>query len=209
MIFLNPIYQFIVEHFATKINHFPLVELIFYSLDKTIFYFLIFVVGYTLYLKIQRKKQTKTHIVIILIMVFYLMLLLSLTVFRGIYFPWDIKFYFYRPLEQINLQVLDETVKLSFAKSQLDFFYNSFGNILWFMPLGFLMKLLFKKRFSMIRIVLISFLLSLSIEGMQFVLWTGVADVDDVIFNTIGGFLGSSLALMFQQIFNNFTKRSD
>ncbi len=39
MIFLNPIYQFIVEHFATKINHFPLVELIFYSLDKTIFLF--------------------------------------------------------------------------------------------------------------------------------------------------------------------------
>ncbi|MGX4644875.1 VanZ family protein [Holzapfeliella sp. JNUCC 80] len=209
MIFLNPIYQFIVEHFATKINHFPLVELVFYSLDKTIFYFLIFIALYTVYLKLFKKKRSKKHITIILILAFYLMLLLSLTVFRGIYFPSDIKFYFYRPLNQINLQILDETMKLSLAKSQLDFFYNSFGNILWFMPLGFLMKLLSKKKLSILKITIISILFSVSIEGMQFVLWTGVADIDDVIFNTVGGFLGAVVGLIFQQIFNNFTKRSD
>ncbi|MEJ6348267.1 VanZ family protein [Holzapfeliella sp. He02] len=209
MIFLNPIYQFIVNHFADKINHFPLVELVFYSLDKTIFYFLIFTVLYLGYLKLFKKKQTKRHITLILVLVFYLILLLSLTVFRGIYFPSDIKFYFNRPVNQINLQILDETMKLSFAKSRLDFFYNSFGNILWFMPLGFIAKLLSKKRLSILTITLISILFSMSIEGMQFILWTGVADIDDVIFNTIGGFLGAILGLIFQQIFNNFTKRSD
>ena len=43
MLFLQPLYEYIFHHYAAHINHFALIKLILYSLDKTLFYFIIFV----------------------------------------------------------------------------------------------------------------------------------------------------------------------
>ena len=44
MLFLQPLYEYIFHHYAAHINHFALIKLILYSLDKTLFYFIIFVI---------------------------------------------------------------------------------------------------------------------------------------------------------------------
>lgn len=122
--------------------------------------------------------------------VFYVFLLFALTVFREGYFIWQFKFYWHRPLSEINIVPLIETFKLADAKSLVDFIYNLYGNIMWFVPMGFFIPALSKKHLKFFDVVVIGALISISIETMQFVLNTGVTDIDDVIFNTIGAMVG-------------------
>src|SRR5699024_3942675 len=101
--------------------------------------------------------------------------------------------YWQRPLSVINVQPLTETIKLQYGQSIIDFVYNFYGNILWFIPFGMLQPLLQHRRPHFFSTVLLGMLLSLSIETLQFFLATGVADIDDLIFNTLGTVLGYGL----------------
>ena len=69
------------------------------------------------------------------------------------------------------------------------FMYHTVGNMLWFIPLGGLLPAL-SQRFRIGKILLMAALLSLSIECMQFLLGTGVSDIDDVILNALGALAG-------------------
>ncbi|MWV45562.1 VanZ family protein [Paenibacillus sp. HJL G12] len=70
-------------------------------------------------------------------------------------------------------------------------FINFFGNIAAFMPLGFLLPLVFSFRSApMLKVLVISFGVSLTLESLQLVLGIGTFDVDDMIMNTAGGMLG-------------------
>jgi glycopeptide antibiotics resistance protein len=70
--------------------------------------------------------------------------------------------------------------------------YFFLGNLLWFMPIGYYLT---KERgWSLCRTVLAGFLLSLFIEVMQYVLGTGISEVDDLILNTTGCLLGALAA---------------
>ncbi|MEC0345426.1 VanZ family protein [Peribacillus frigoritolerans] len=69
-------------------------------------------------------------------------------------------------------------------------FYNTFGTILVFMPLGILLPLVFVNLRNLTLIVLLSLLVSLIIETIQFVTLLGVFDVDDILLNTFGSILG-------------------
>ncbi|MVT11726.1 VanZ family protein [Chitinophaga tropicalis] len=73
------------------------------------------------------------------------------------------------------------------------FLLNLFGNILLFMPLGFLGGALSGFPANKFRIVVIAFLLSLSIELLQLTLKIGVYDSDDVLLNVLGAYLGLCL----------------
>ena len=77
--------------------------------------------------------------------------------------------------------------------SQIDLWYQSFGNVLWFIPFGFGLPSLRRTKIAAWRVIGWGLLLSLAIESLQFVLVSGVADIDDVIFNTIGTILGLGL----------------
>jgi Glycopeptide antibiotics resistance protein len=72
----------------------------------------------------------------------------------------------------------------------VDFFYNLYGNIVWFVPMGVFIPALTKRHLGFLRVVLIGALISISIETLQFILNTGVTDIDDVIFNTLGAAVG-------------------
>ncbi len=69
-------------------------------------------------------------------------------------------------------------------------FLNLAGNILCFMPCGFLPAWIWRRMDSWGPAVFMPFCLSLLIELSQFVLNVGIFDVDDLILNTLGGFLG-------------------
>ncbi|MBP2243060.1 glycopeptide antibiotics resistance protein [Cytobacillus eiseniae] len=73
---------------------------------------------------------------------------------------------------------------------------NVGGNILMFMPLGFLLPLLWGKFKRLKNTIIIGLIISLSIESLQFVqclfgvVFTRTIDIDDVICNVLGTFLG-------------------
>lgn len=69
------------------------------------------------------------------------------------------------------------------------FLLNMFGNIIGFMPFGFFVPMLSKKR-SFWKVLCLSFELTLAIETMQLLLKVGIFDVDDLFLNTLGGILG-------------------
>ncbi|AKE42207.1 Glycopeptide antibiotics resistance protein [Corynebacterium kutscheri] len=70
---------------------------------------------------------------------------------------------------------------------------DSLGNIMLFLPFGFLMMGLLQQRFRypVLLASLAGFLASLSIEIAQYVFAVGFTDIDDLFFNTIGSVLGA------------------
>lgn len=76
---------------------------------------------------------------------------------------------------------------------------NLFGNIVIFMPFGFLVPILGRKKRNFWFTSLLSFALSLTVECIQLVTRTGCFDVDDIFLNTIGGMLGYLVYALVQQ----------
>lgn len=189
MLFLGPLYQYAQAHLAGHVNHWPLVKLAIYSLDKTLFYLLIALVLRWAYLRLRHQRPRLRGELRWGFFTAYLILLLMLTVFRNHYFPWQWPVYLQRPLSDINFVPLVNTIKLRFG-SPVDLWYQSLGNVVWFLPFGFGLPALSKRHLGAFGVGWRAALLSLLIEGLQFVLYTGVADIDDVIFNTIGGLVG-------------------
>ena len=74
------------------------------------------------------------------------------------------------------------------------FCYLFIGNLIWFAPVGVLVRL----RGGKLWLALLAGLcLSLLVETGQFVLGSGVSELDDLILNTCGAALGYGLALVF------------
>jgi glycopeptide antibiotics resistance protein len=72
---------------------------------------------------------------------------------------------------------------------RFNYISNIFGNILLFLPLPFILKF-FLKFYKFSTVLLISVLLSISIESLQYIFKVGVADIDDVILNSVGACIG-------------------
>ena len=69
---------------------------------------------------------------------------------------------------------------------------NLVGNVICFMPFGFLLPTIFKSRVfkNIISVTFMAAIFSMIIETCQLLLKVGAFDVDDILLNTIGGFLG-------------------
>ncbi len=79
-------------------------------------------------------------------------------------------------------------------------FINIMGNIVIFAPLGFLLHMLNKNSFP--KVMIISLLIILIIEIVQYVFRIGYFDVDDIILNTIGACLGFVTSIIFDKMLN-------
>ena len=89
-----------------------------------------------------------------------------------------------------------ETVNIIPFKTIVDFFNNwnikvfilNIGvNILLFMPMGIFIPSLFKNNIKNLgQFILIMFIISLTVEIMQFITFRGSADIDDIILNVFG-----------------------
>ena len=75
---------------------------------------------------------------------------------------------------------------------------NSGLNILLFVPLGFILPLLWKEFRSRRAMCLTGFLMSLGIELAQLLNYR-ISDVDDLIMNTLGAFLGYELLMLLSR----------
>ncbi len=114
----------------------------------------------------------------------YLLLLSYLTFFSS---------YFSRHTGFRSLNLVPFSTVLQYASGNMGVYHmliNLIGNIVAFMPLGFLSPLSFKsfRRFS--RVLLLTFLSTVLIEINQYAFSVGVCDIDDVLLNILGGIFG-------------------
>lgn len=111
----------------------------------------------------------------------YLLVLFRITVFRS---GWYANAFFSGEIDLIPFQSIFGYL---FDGRWFDFVYLFFGNILWFVPFGVYLS---TKGQKLRWVTLWTFLLSLSIELLQFVFSSGYSDVEDLILNTLGGMVG-------------------
>lgn len=76
-----------------------------------------------------------------------------------------------------------------------NFIYNTVGNLIWFVPLGLLLG-----RGRALRALLLGAALSAAIELSQYLLMTGLTDIDDVILNALGSLLGWGIYRLIKRI---------
>lgn len=68
---------------------------------------------------------------------------------------------------------------------------NLLGNLLMFVPMGMALPVLFEQKFNRLwKTVLFVVILVILIEIIQFLTFTGSADIDDLILNTVGAIIG-------------------
>ncbi|MCM3358045.1 VanZ family protein [Psychrobacillus sp. MER TA 171] len=80
-------------------------------------------------------------------------------------------------------------------------FINILGNIIPFIPLGFLIPAAIPSQRNIIKTMISCFLLILSIEILQLIFFLGSFDVDDVILNLLSCFIGFMLFIAYKNIF--------
>ncbi len=125
--------------------------------------------------------------IIVLLCGIWLIILLRITVFRNNCFShglfsgrveWD-AFHYYLRLARVG--------------NWRYFTYLFLGNLIWFTPAGVLTRLRGGKLWQA---ALAGFLLSLGVETGQFLLGSGVSELDDLILNTLGAIIGFALTAL-------------
>ncbi|OPL09364.1 MAG: hypothetical protein AVO33_00665 [delta proteobacterium ML8_F1] len=115
-----------------------------------------------------------------------------------------------RPMERVNWIPFD-TIRL-----YIDYYkivtlelsiLNLAGNILLFIPFGFLLKLLKYPPLNGMVTLFLGVLFSVALEALQYVSGIGVMDIDDVILNGTGVLAGIVLFLMMEGLTGMSGKR--
>lgn len=116
---------------------------------------------------------------------------------RGPTLPWGKR--------HINLIPLKDKFDYFISQSNVpdpqlrEFYIDFFGNILLFIPFAFCFYFFFRIKEPR-RSILISVIISVSIEFIQFILSIGVADIDDVILNATGATIGMLLLKLLTKV---------
>jgi glycopeptide antibiotics resistance protein len=123
--------------------------------------------------------------------IIYLLFTIKVLLFKHIT-PFDLfsanRFYL-RAVNLVPLKTINAYLSAGLTSNGA-YMENVLGNILLFMPMGLLLRLFRVKQSFAVTVIIVCFS-SFVIELTQFVLSLGSADVDDVILNTLGGFLGA------------------
>ena len=146
-----------------------------------------------LYVLIQTKgfhrRTNFIHMIWVFIFLYYVYLVLETT---GIGTIWEIGLYPGMKLqEEINLIPFRDGISLSMIL-----------NVVMFMPLGFLLPLIWENFRNAKKVVLMGFLMSLAIEICQ-LFNIRTTDIDDLLMNTLGALVGYCCWKVFSLIFRN------
>jgi len=134
--------------------------------------------GRMIYLRRRGRKADWRGEIVKLLAVGYLAALAEIIALRG------------GPGETRELRLVPLGTTLSTLKEGAwPFIYNLVGNLAWFVPLGVLLR-----RMPPARVLLTGAAVSLSLEVLQWLLKTGVTDIDDVILNALGALTGCLIA---------------
>ena len=149
-----------------------------------------------------RAKKQPFHLLregLYAVFCFYLVALVQITVIRGGVSLWELPT-LERSLETIQLVPVIHTLA-ELQNGLWAFVYPVVGNMVWFVPLGFLLPLIKPSWAKTLHICLAGCCLSLTIEVCQWIFGSGISDIDDVLFNTLGALAGYLLYLLGRRLF--------
>ncbi|CAH2212484.1 VanZ family protein [Tepidibacter aestuarii] len=131
-------------------------------------------------------------------LVMYISYLLNLVFFSTHYG----RGYFHRSYNFIPFKTIVEYIFFSHNLNAT--FVNIAGNILAFVPMGFLTPIAFNRINKFKDIAILSLIATISIEIIQCIIGVGTCDIDDVILNWIGGIIGFHIYIVIlKKIKNN------
>lgn len=140
-------------------------------------------------------KKNITNLLFILFLI-YIAVVLRITVFRSGFSLNNLC-----RNGNLNLTLFKGYMIFIRSKNWYRFIYLFVGNIVWFIPFG--MYLQYTEKFkNILTVTLCGMLFSFCIETLQYVFGTGVTELDDLILNTFGAFLGAVSVKLFQKFRN-------
>ena len=128
----------------------------------------------------MKRINTKIRTLLISLLAIYLLILLRITVFRSGSYPIEMS---------VNLSLFTDLVATYHENGIWMVLYLVVGNIVWFVPFGFLVPLIWQKLKSYV-VIPLGFCLSLIIEVSQLVSGKGMFEIDDLVLNTLGAAIG-------------------
>lgn len=134
------------------------------------------------------KKKGRTSMWLTVTMVIYIAMLVYVCFFSEGYGRTDISTEY-----NYNLVPFKEIMRFYTYREEIGFIgfvTNLFGNVLAFVPFGFLIAGISRNNRHLINVFVMTLMLSFTIEVIQLVFRVGSFDVDDLILNTLGGVLG-------------------
>ena len=144
----------------------------------------------------KNQKQILLNILLYSVFAFYLVILFGLLFMKAHSFS-SINIV---PFHSIGSYLFsDDKLLRAFA------FSNVVGNIVLFVPLGVYLPLFIREK-SILKNVLWIILISALVEILQFVFRVGASDIDDVILNGLGGFIGIIAYKILLKMFVDFSK---
>ena len=91
----------------------------------------------------------------------------------------------------VNLTLFESYIPLMKTWDFKRIIYLFVGNIIWFVPLGFYLRRFGKREWKAWEIWLSGLFLSFVIEFLQYVFGTGISELDDLILNSLGAWIGA------------------
>lgn len=156
--------------------------------------------------KIEKRglSTTKEHEIVSVLFAMFIFALASQTIVPEFFIGDDGAMTFNRGYDRINLVPFKE-IDRALNQGGSFFLVNIIGNIAVFAPIAFYVALLYNKA-DMFRCVTVTALSSVLVEICQ-IPQDRATDIDDVILNTIGGFVGYILYLIFEKAAPKFSEK--
>ena len=148
------------------------------------------------YWRNNRKDNTITNKLTNALFIIYLIALFWILLFKL-----GVQFSYMGNKRSINLIPFSEPLILN---GKIDF-GEIILNVVIFVPLGIYAGILFK-RWTFGKKLFLFFLISLLVEGLQFILRIGASDITDIITNTLGGIIGLMIFKGLEKVFKNSVK---
>ena len=126
------------------------------------------------------KEKNKKRILLRIVFTVYLLILFRITVFRSNSYPTDYA---------VNLSLFTDLVATYYENGIWMVIYLVVGNIVWFVPFGFLLPMIWQK-LKVYYTIPLGFCLSLTIELGQLISGKGMFEIDDLVLNTVGTVVG-------------------
>jgi|GEM_PF-2256389 len=155
----------------------------------------------------KNMLDKKYRYLLIFTVVVYTYLLLSIVIFKTLESPMDLFTGNHPDYRSLNLipfkDMWDPDLSVSSNRTSI------IGNIILFVPLGVLLKLLLsEQKRNVLKSELIVLTASFLVESTQYITRIGVSDINDLILNSVGGFIGILISIiLIKWIGKNKTKK--
>ena len=107
-------------------------------------------------------------------------------------------------LFKLSIIPFKTTLSIIFSGNIISILANIIGNTIMFIPLGFFSYINFKGNKS--KSIKLCLYTTLFVETVQIILPARLFDIDDIMLNFLGGYIGVNMAIKFIKLVNNKTK---